>query len=243
MPSRRSPTFAVYSDLNLQKVPRKNRKKLILLIFLFLILSFLFLCNLYFRRLSGDIALSDARDAVTLAINDAVNRVMTEHDYDYDYFVTLQKDANGAIAAITTNTAHINAVSTEILAEIVNSANSGALDIRIPLGTLLGSNLLLGRGPDVPVEISMLTSSFVSFENSLLSTGINQSRHSLVLKADVDIDIIVPWATMSTTVETDVLIAETVIVGRVPDTYVTLEDTNGSTGSESQNRGAESRGQ
>lgn len=240
MPSRRSPTYAVYSGLNVQKVPRKGRKKLIVIILLVLLLLFVFLCNLYFRRLSGDMALSDARDLVTLAINDAVNRIMTEHDYDYDYFVTLQKDTDGAIAAITTNTAHINAVSTEILAEIVNSANNGELDIRIPLGTLLGSNLLLGRGPDVPVEISMLTSSFVSFENSLVSTGINQSRHTLILKADVDIDIIVPWATMSTTVETDVLIAETIIVGRVPDTYVTLEDTNGRTGSKSENRGAES---
>ena len=241
MPSRRSPTHEVYSDLPLQKLPKKRRKKLILLIVLALFTVFLIICNLYFRRLSSDIALSDARDAVTVAVNDAVNRIMTEQDYDYDYFVTLQKDADGAIAAITTNTAHINAVSTEILAEIVQAADNGDLDIRIPLGTLLGSNLLLGRGPDVPVEISMLTSSFVSFDNSLVSTGINQSRHTLILKADVDIDIIVPWATMTTTVETDVLIAETVIVGRVPDTYVTLEDTNGRTGSKSENRGAESR--
>jgi len=79
------------------------------------------------------------------------------------------------------------------------------------------------------VQVIMLTSSLVRFDNALSSTGINQSRHAITLKADVDIDILIPWETISTTVETDILIAETVIVGRVPNTYVHLtEEHNGS---------------
>ena len=66
----------------------------------------------------------------------------------------------------------------------------------------------------------MLTSSIVRFENDLISTGINQSRHVITLKASVDIDIMIPLSTVSTTVETDILIAETVIIGRVPETYL-----------------------
>lgn len=235
MPSRRSPRYTVYSDLDLQKAPRKRKTKRKLSIFLICFTVFFFCCNLYFRRLSAEIALSDARDLVTLAINDCVNRIMSEHEYDYDYFVALEKGTGGEIVAVTTNTSHVNAVSTQILGEIVKAANNGALDIRIPLGTLLGSNLLLGRGPDIPVEIKMLTSSYVRFDNTLISTGINQSRHTLIVKADVDVDIVIPWKTISTTVETDVLIAETVILGRVPDTYLNLEDSNGYTRGESQN--------
>ena len=169
---------------------------------------------------SRDIAVSDARDAVTLAVNGCVSHMMEENDYGYDYFVTLEKDAQGNIAAITTNTAHINAMSSQLMQEIARAADSESLNIKIPLGSLLGSNLLMGRGPMIPVQVKMLTSSFVRFDNDLVSTGINQSRHIVTLIADVDVDIMIPLSTVSTTVETEILIAETVIVGRVPDTYL-----------------------
>jgi sporulation protein YunB len=104
--------------------------------------------------------------------------------------------------------------------EIARAADSETLNISIPLGSLLGSNLLMGRGPAIPVQVKMLTSSFVRFENDLIATGINQSRHVIKLIANVDIDIMIPLSTVSTTVETDILIAETVIVGRVPETYL-----------------------
>jgi sporulation protein YunB len=238
MPSRRAPSHAVYAGLDLQKLRRSRRARRWLWLLLCPLAALLLYANLYLRRLSSDIALSDARDAVTLAVNDVVGKLMTERAYGYDYFITLQKDAAGEITAITTDAAHINAVSAEILREIVQVADNGDLDIRIPLGSLLGSNLLLGRGPEIPVEIRMLTSSFVRFDNALTSTGINQSRHTLALKADVDVDIVIPWQTLHTTVETEILIAETVIVGRVPDTYVNWGKPDGRTGSESQDRSA-----
>ena len=214
MPVHRS----AIGSLGLKTIPRR-RFRMILILPLFMILIGIAL-GLYLRSLTRDIAISDARDAVTLAVNGCVSRMMRENDYGYDYFVTLEKDAQGNITAITTNTAHINALSSQIMQEIARAADSEALDIRIPVGSLLGSNLLMGRGPEIPVQVKMLTSSFVRFENELISTGINQSRHVVTLIADVDVDIMIPLATVSTTVETDILIAETVIVGRVPETYV-----------------------
>lgn len=226
-PRPRAPSRAVYKSLHFQRVPARRRRSILLLLLAAALLAFMVRSAIFLRRISSSIALSDATDAVTIAINELVAKQMRERDYGYDYFVTLEKDADGAITAVTTNTARVNSLATEILSEMVDAANSGELNIRIPLGSLLGSSLLLGLGPDVPVNIDMLTSSFVRFDNALTSTGINQSRHTLTLKASVDIDIIIPWASLSTTVETDVLIAETVIVGRVPDTYVNVEDKNG----------------
>ena len=104
------------------------------------------------------------------------------------------------------------------------SYDDEALRLRIPLGNLLGSDLLMGRGPAIPIDILMLTSSFVQLDNELTSTGINQSRHAITLRADVDIEILLPWESIQTTVESDVMIAETVIVGRVPQTYVNLTE-------------------
>ncbi len=228
MPSKFGARRGAYDELGLQRLPRRRRKALAFLPVL-LFLAVAAVTVLYLRVLSRDIAVSDARDAVTMAVNGCVSRMMQENDYDNGYFVTLEKDAAGNITAITTNTAHINALSSRIMAEIARAADSETLDVRIPLGSLFGSHLLMGRGPDIPLHIRMLTSSFVRFENALVSTGINQSKHVITLKANVDIDIMLPLTTVSTTVETDILIAETVIVGRVPDTYVTLtEDTNGS---------------
>jgi sporulation protein YunB len=95
--------------------------------------------------------------------------------------------------------------------------------VRIPLGNLTGISLLMGRGPGVPVEILMLTSSRVAFHNSVVTAGINQTKHQLNLAVIVDIDVLIPWGTESTQVVTEVMIADTVIVGKVPETYLNLQ--------------------
>ena len=228
MPFRRAPSRRVYSELGLPKTSPSRGQKRVLLCIALVLLAALLAASFYLRSLIRSMAISDARDAVTMAVNGCIHRIMRENAYGYEDFVTLEKDAQGNITAITTNTAQINALASQLMAEIAKAADSETLDLRIPVGSLLGSNLLMGRGPGIPVEVLMLTSSFVQFDNELVSTGINQSRHVITLKTDVDIDIMIPWATIPTTVETDVLIAETVIVGRVPETYVSIaEETNG----------------
>ena len=225
MPLRRKIRRSAYDGLDLQKLPRR-KSRLLLLIPLLVVLTAGIAAGLYLRALSRDIAISDARDAVTLAVNGCVSRMMEEEGYGYGDFVSLEKDSGGNITAITTDTGRINALSAKIMQEIARAADSESLNIRIPLGSLLGSNLLMGRGPRIPVQVKMLTSSFVRFDNDLISTGINQSRHTIKLVANVDVDIMIPLATVSTTVETDILIAETVIVGRVPETYVSYNGGN-----------------
>ncbi len=177
----------------------------------------------YLRRLTGEMAISDATDMVTLAVNDTVSKIMSEGDYSYDYFVSIEKDINGNVAAISANMSRINSVSAQILAEVVEAAENGILNIRVPIGNLLGSNILMGKGPEVPVEVITLTSSYIDIENEIVSTGINQAKHKIILKVDVDIDILIPWDVLTTRVESNVLIAETVIVGAVPETYVDVE--------------------
>lgn len=181
----------------------------------------------FLKELAASMAMSDATDIVTMAINDTIKNKMAEGAYDYSYFVSLEKDGEGNVTAITTNMSRINSFSAEVLSDVAAAADSGRLDISIPLGNLLGLSLTLGKGPDIPVDIIMLTSSFTKFQNELVSSGINQTRHQIILKVTVDIDILIPWDTMSTRVETDTLIAETVVVGKVPDTYIDMGSDNG----------------
>jgi sporulation protein YunB len=196
---------------------------LVLTVLLIGILTLTVKASLYLKTLAGEMALSDASDIIILAINDTVKRKMTEGQYEYDYFVSLEKDGQGNIAAISANMANINTFASQVLADVVDAADRGQLDIEIPLGNLLGMNLSLGRGPKIPVEIIMLTSSRTDFKNELTASGINQTKHQIILEVVVDVDILVPWDTLSTQVVSQVLIAETVIVGQVPETFVNVE--------------------
>lgn len=200
---------------------------LILSLLLTGIIAFSLKSGAYLKQLAGEMALSDASDLVILAVNDVVNRKMSEGEYNYNYFVSLEKDNSGSITAITTNMVEINAFATQVLDEVVRAADSGELNVEIPLGNLLGFSLVLGKGPKVPVRIIMLTSSRADFKNELVSCGINQTKHQMILEIVVDIDILVPWETMSTQVVSRTLIAETVIVGGVPDTFVNVEKSDG----------------
>ncbi|MDR1130869.1 MAG: sporulation protein YunB [Oscillospiraceae bacterium] len=176
----------------------------------------------FLKKVSGDMALSDASDLITATINDKINERMRGGLYDYDYFVSLQKDNNGNITAISANMARINTLSSEILRDVISATNSGLHDLHIPLGNLLGMNLLMGRGPRVPVRILMLTSSYADFRNELAAAGINQIKHQIILEVRVEIDVLLPWELRSTEVVSEVLIAETVIVGKVPEAYLSM---------------------
>jgi sporulation protein YunB len=179
--------------------------------------------SLFLRDLSTKIAVSDAVDIVTKTVNDSINKVIGEGVYGFDYFVSLVKDEIGNITAITSNMAHINTLSTEILNSVIESTENGTIKVKIPAGNLTGLNLLVGKGPDVTVDIVMLTSSKVDFKNDIVSSGINQAKYQLMLEVTIDIDVLVPWGTKSASTVTEVIVADTVIVGKVPETYLNME--------------------
>lgn len=208
---------------SLPVLSKKKKRALIALLILLPIAFFIFEADRHFREMSAEIALSDASDVVTYTINNAVMEKLSSGQYPYDYFVTLEKDAEGRVSAITTNMSRVNEVAAALLKTVIDATNNGVLDVNIPLGNLSGVSIFLGRGPAVPVRIIMLTSSFSDFQNQLTSAGINQTKHQIILELAVDIDVLIPWQIMSTRVVSRILIAETIIVGSVPNTYFVME--------------------
>jgi sporulation protein YunB len=186
-------------------------------VFLFLSAAAMFL-----KDISSQIAVSDASDIVTVQINKSIAQIMQEGDYDGDYFVTFSKNDSGEVTAISSNMARINALSALILDRVVGATDNRTLMVEIPLGNLTGISLLMGRGPKVPVQIITLTSSRVEFHNSIVTAGINQTKHQINLEIIVDIDILIPWGTESAQVVTEVMIADVVVVGKVPETYLNI---------------------
>lgn len=196
---------------------------LALLFLLAMLCLFLAAVSIFLKDLSSQIAVSDASDIVTVQINNAISEIMAEQDYSGDYFVNFEKNTAGEVTAISSNMARINALSAEILHRVVGATENRTIEIGVPVGNLTGVSLLMGRGPNVPVQIIVLTSSRVEFNNSIVTAGINQTKHQINLEVIVDIDILVPWGTESAQVVTEILIADTIVVGQVPDTYLNLQ--------------------
>ena len=137
--------------------------------------------------------------------------------------MTFQKADNGDVTAVSSNMARINELSSKILDKLVDSTRDNTITIGIPAGNLTGASLLMGRGAKIPVKIVVLSSSRVEFMNNIVTAGINQTKHQITLRVTADMQILVPWGTEDTQVSTDVLIADTVIVGKVPDTYLNMQ--------------------
>ena len=206
-----------------RRISRRQSVGLFLMIVLTGVMLFAGAAGLFLQDLSTQIAVSDASDAVTIRINNAIAELMNSGDYSGDYFVSFEKNAAGEITAISSNMSRINALSAEILDRVVGVTENHSLIVEIPMGNLTGVSLLMGKGPRVPVEILVLTSSRVEFSNSIVTAGINQTKHQINLEVIVDIDVLIPWGTESAQVVTEVLIADTIVVGQVPDTYFNMQ--------------------
>ena len=177
----------------------------------------------FLQSISVQIAVSDACDIVTGQVNAVIARVMAEGEYDAESFVSLEKDAAGEITAVSANMARINALSAEILDRVIGATENRTLKVSVPLGNLTGVSLLMGRGPGVPVEIIMMTSSRVEFQNNVVTAGINQTKHQIDLEVIVDVDVLIPWGTESAEVVTEVMISDVTVVGKVPETYLSMQ--------------------
>lgn len=206
-----------------KKSARRSPRRRLVLAFACLLLLLLIPVLRFFRSLTGAMAVSNASDLITRTVSDIVEGKMRSPEWQEGAFVSFEKDETGAITAIFTDTARVNILSADLLSAVVAASAAGDLDLRIPLGDLLGMSLFLGRGPRIPVRITLLTSSRVEVSNVLTDAGINQTRHQLLLTVLVDADVLLPWEIRSARIVTPVLISETVIVGSVPQTYVTSQ--------------------
>ena len=205
-----------------EKHPRLARKfKGIVLIALIVFLGVMVSNNL--KPVVQTISSNQAKILCTAAVNNAVVSELQKLNVDYDKLVAVLRDESGTITAIETNAVEINRLKA-ILTEAVNARLSAIPDqnVSIPLGTLSGIEFLSGRGPRV--KLKMLLSSYVesALVNKFDTAGINQTQHQIMIEFTVTMTAIL--APYSTTVDvvTNVCIAETIIIGTVPDTYATF---------------------
>lgn len=175
------------------------------------------------RSMVAEYAASAARDLVVSKVNAIVKDVMADPEFNSRPLVSMERDASGTITAISANVAAVNTLAAEVLARAVEATEREELTVNIPITNLFGSAVLMNRGPAIGVDVLMLSSSTAGFRSEIASAGINQTRHQLFLDLDVQLSFLLPWRNMDTSVQTEILISETVIVGQVPESYMNWE--------------------
>ena len=206
---------------SLKSSPLKKLKKGIILAVIFLVI--VVVCIYTLNSVSPTIvAFSEAKikSLTTAAVNSAIFEVMLE-PISYGDLVSIEKNADGEITLIAANSMIINklardmAQSTETYIE-----KMGEQDVKIPIGTLSGSPLLAGKGFKVTLRVLPLGSVKCQFVSEFETAGINQTRHKIYLDVVATISIVLPTSQSIVKTNTPVLVSESIIVGKVPDTYL-----------------------
>ena len=194
--------------------------RLIMILLIAALITFLVLRSRY-RDVIRELAETQVKNTTSDLTNDAIAEQIAEGIIQYDRIVYFEKDLDGRITALKTNMSEVNRLKTDIL-NIINDEILAldTSDIGIPLGSLFLPELLSGKGPAIPVHILSIRNSDANFVSDFTQAGINQTLHQLTMEVSVDVAVLVLGQTSSFTITSEVVVAETVIVGDVPSTFL-----------------------
>jgi len=154
------------------------------------------------------------QEAVATAIGQGVS---------YQSLFHFEYDQQGRVSTMQPDTTQINVIYAKLYQSVLESVeNLDTVDVRIPLGMALGSDLLATLGPTIRVHLRPVGQVHVTIRDKFEQAGINQTRHVIYVQTQVEIQYIVPFLRGTVTVESENPIADAVIVGPVPSTYVNL---------------------
>ncbi len=217
----------------------RRRRKLKFLLFMTAIRAVWAFLGLRSRLwpVARDLARTQVINTASDLINDAILEQIMEGQIQYDRIVYFEKDLNGRITALKTNMAEVNRLKTETLNIINDQILAEDSDhLGVPVGSLILPEFFSGQGPQIPVRILAIRNSDANFHSDFTEAGINQTLQQLSMDVLVDVTVLVLGQTETFTVSSQMVVAETIIVGDVPATYF---QTGASYGTERKNQGAD----
>jgi sporulation protein YunB len=200
--------------------PRKVWALLTLLLGVGLALVVIVQLNARLRPLLLELALSQTSNTMTAAID----RVVSAQAVAYTDLVTLERAESGEVVALTSNMAQANLLRTQLLDAALTALDGlGELEVSIPLGTIFDVELLSGLGPTVRAKVLYTGTAAAELENEFSAAGINQTCHQIYFHISADVTVLLPGGQYRTSVNTRVCVAQTLIIGKVPETYLQLD--------------------
>lgn len=202
----------------LNKIKRKIAISFISLIFLFV------LTLIYLNNVVNPVIISTSTAKIRSLSQRAVENVVWQVISDstiYDSLVNIIRNEDGKIVAINSNAATINMLSLELTDKSQSALSKmGANGIDIPIGSFSGMPIFTGRGPSINIKMLPIGTIYCKFDSSFTSAGINQTNHRIYLKVFSSVSVILPTANQRIDTETELMIAESIIVGEIPSTYL-----------------------
>ncbi len=199
----------------------RRQKFLVLLVFLLIIIISIFVFfNVYVNPIIITISQAKIKTMATKAVNGAVQTVINNTDV-YDELIDIMTDSEGNITMFQVRSIQINKLSKDISKTAQQNLElASAEGVGIPLGTLSGISVLVGLGPEINFYVSPIGSIQSSFSSEFCSAGINQTNHRIYLTLDTTVSLVLPTSTRTVSTKSHILICESIIIGKVPDTYL-----------------------
>lgn len=206
--------------LRYQRLTGRKRALLLAAFLLAALLALSLVAMAHLKPVLTSLATARVSNTVNGIVSAAVNRTIYSGGVDYDSLISFEKDNEGRITAVKSDMAECNRLQSAIIEEVLSKLSEvSTKELSVPVGTLLGSPFLSGRGPLIRVRMQSVGSSSAHFENAFTSAGINQTRHRIYLVVDVYVSILLPGFSTTTKLSSTYAVAETVIVGSVPENY------------------------
>lgn len=208
-------------------VHRRRRRPLrILLVIICIIsaglLSLLLAVNANMRPALTSIAEARITALAVSAMNDAIMERMDGSSYTS---LITAYDNGEKVYMLQADTRQMNMMAADCCAAAqARIAALGEQGVSVPLGTVSGITYLSGRGPGIRVTFTPVGSVESDFDSELVSSGINQSLYRVNIRLTSNIRLIMPGVSHSIEVSSEAAIAESIIVGEVPQVYTNVAD-------------------
>lgn len=188
------------------------------------------LLDMRMRPVIESVAAYQAKVFASRTINDAMIDELEDSGVSYDELVKVTQSSDGVVTSIQTDMVGVNRLKSRMTKTIVQQLENREKQlVRVPLGTLIGNQITSGRGP--AVEIEVIPTGYVVTEvyNQFTSAGINQTLHQIMLKTSVRMIAILPGYSVETETVSNFCVAETVIVGSIPEGFTQIDGDQSST--------------
>lgn len=202
----------------------KNIKVLCIVLSIMIIFLIIFMnIDKRLRPLITDYSSSTGETVMISLVDEIVSDIFAEENISYNDLVMLSRDENGQVTALEINAAKMNYIKSNISVRVAEEiAQKEKYTLKIPFGTIIGNEYTIGRGPSIKFKMQITTTVIADFESKFYSAGINQVLHQIHINVKMNGQTIVPWYRSTFSVNTNVIAAQTVIVGITPDAYTNV---------------------
>ena len=203
----------------MKKLRNKKRIKIFVIAFFIVFLAmsyYFFVMSPVIKTYSAQETRAVTEKAINLAVSNVINRTLS-----YDTLIDINYSQTGEIVSFSANQYEINTITREIIKETQYQMNYlGQNGLKINLGTMTGIPFFIGHGPKINLNLVPIGVVSSNFDSEFDSVGINMTKHTLFLYIDVHVNIVLPIQSYDIQTRNQVLLAESIIVGKVPEVYL-----------------------